>query len=73
MQKQLLTLWRIIMKSVFETKEQYLNFKAAWKKAANNKQSADLNAIHFALYCAVMGKDQYKAFSPVTNKTSLTT
>jgi hypothetical protein len=56
------------MKSIFETKEQYLQFKAVWKQAANTKK---LTAFHFAFYCAVMGKDPFKAFTPVTNLNKL--
>lgn len=56
------------MKSIFESKEQYLQHKAAWKKAANTKE---LSAIHFALHAVIMGKDIFKTFTPVTNPTKL--
>lgn len=56
------------MKSIFETKEQYLQFKSAWKKTANTKK---LSSTHFALYAVIMEKDILKTFTPVTNKTKL--
>ena len=50
------------MKSAFQTKEQYLNFKSAWKQAHDTKE---LKAIHFAMYCLIMGQDPKKTFTPL--------
>ena len=47
----------------FDTKEQYLSFRQAWRTAANDK-SVHLTAEHFMLYNIIRGKDPQSGFSP---------
>jgi len=45
----------------FETKEQYLAFRQAWAKAAQNKS---LTASHMMMYNIIRGRDSEYGFSP---------
>lgn len=69
----------------FNDKEHYLNFLAAWKRAANsvnakatkdkfygNKVDGWLTGAHMLLYTLVRGRDIRPAFTLVTNETKLT-
>ena len=47
----------------FETKEQYLAFRQAWKDAINNK-THHMTAAHFMLYNIIRGKDPQHGFTP---------
>jgi len=54
--------------TIFTSKEHYLAFRAAWKKAANSKT---LSAKHFVLLNFLTGKHFYRGFTPITNKNKL--
>lgn len=54
--------------TIFETKEQYLTFRAAWAKAAQAKK---LTAAHMVLFNLARGKPIHHGFTPVTNKNKL--
>lgn len=45
------------MKSIFETKEQYLEFIKNWKLACNTEGSDKLELQHFILYRMLKGKN----------------
>jgi len=72
--------------SIFETKEQYLSFRAAWKSASNDiktksqlkettygkyRESGWLNAEHYILLNILRGKPADSGFTPVTNSNKL--
>ena len=54
--------------TIFDTKEQYLTFRAAWAKAAQKKQ---LTAAHMVMYNLIRNKPIHKGFTPVTNTNKL--
>lgn len=54
--------------NIFSSKEHYLNFRAAWAKAAND---GHLTAAHHVLFNLVTGKPFYNGFTPVTNSNKL--
>lgn len=59
-------------KTIFETKEQYLEFRATWKKIASDKElRLQLTSTHYAVYTLLRDKDLNKAFTPITNKVKL--
>lgn len=59
-------------KTLFETKENYLAFRAHWKKAMNDeKLKHQMTSAHHALYTLLRDKDLNKAFTPITNKVKL--
>ncbi|MBN6739151.1 hypothetical protein JKG47_01060 [Acidithiobacillus sp. MC6.1] len=57
--------------SFFESREQYLAFRAAWKASCHNKD-VHLVAAHYALYALLRGRSLDSQFSPVTNKVKMT-
>lgn len=52
-----------IMESIFETKEQYLEFIKNWKEACNNEDGYKLEFEHFILYRMFKGKDWNKCIA----------
>lgn len=54
--------------TIFENKEQYLAFRAAWSKATQAKK---LTAAHMVFFNLVRGKPIDRGFAPVTNKNKL--
>lgn len=58
------------MESIFETKEQYLEFKKNWKKATNDKEGTKLEFQHFILYAILKSKDYTRCIADTsTDKT----
>jgi hypothetical protein len=49
-------------KIIFETKEQYLNTRQAWKQSCKDK-SIKFQPEHFALYAIMQGKDPKACFA----------
>ena len=47
---------------IFETKEQYLNARQAWKQSCKDK-SINFQPEHFALYAIMRGKDPKACFA----------
>jgi hypothetical protein len=73
-------------KSTFNTKEQYLSFRDAWKKAANSEKAKKtlktgdygtyrtdgwLHAQHHILFNILCGRRADRGFTPVTNSNKL--
>jgi len=56
-------------KSLFTSKEQYLQFVEAFKKASKEK---NLTTEHFMLYAILRNKDWRKGFATITNHNKLT-
>lgn len=54
--------------NTFETKEQYLAFRAAWATAA---QSKELTAEHHILFNILCGRPIDRGFTPITKATKL--
>ncbi len=51
----------------FESKDQYLTFRQAWKSNfKNSKPTCDLNGTHHLIYAALRGRDISKCFTPIT-------
>ena len=60
------------MESVFETKEQYLEFVDAWKQVVNDEdQRKELTLEHFILYAMLKRKDIMKCLSPSSKDSTL--
>lgn len=62
--------------SFFDDKQHYLNFRQAWKNAAQRsaKKGDDwgcLTGSHMFFYAAVRGRNVYDAFTPIHTKTKL--
>jgi hypothetical protein len=67
-----LLLWRNIMESIFETKEQYLQMRAnfrSWYNTEDNRKS--LTACDFALYALLRRKDWRKCFTSNTSEKTI--
>lgn len=59
------------MESVFETKEQYLEFIKQWKHVTNNPdEHKQLTLQHFILYALLRGKDITKCLSPSSKEST---
>jgi hypothetical protein len=56
------------MTTYFETKEQYLAFRSAWKKAAQEKK---LTGAHHVLLNILRGHPVERGFTPITKTTKL--
>lgn len=60
----------------FETKEQYLAFRAAWRAAVNHERAKAnhdswIHATHHILLNIVRGKEPNYGFTPITNQVKL--
>lgn len=55
------------MESLFENKEQYLQFRSNFKTWINQEEHEHFGAADFALYAALRGKDWRKCFTPNTD------
>lgn len=59
-------------KSLFNSKEHYLEFIKAWKSYVNDPETCgNLRKEHYALYNILRNKDHRKCFTPITNKNKL--
>lgn len=59
------------MESIFESKEQYLEFIKNWKKACNDKEGPKLTFEHFILYAMLRGRDYKKCISPSSSDSTI--
>lgn len=50
-------------KSIFESKEQYLEFVANWKRIFNSEDKKELEFQHYLLYAILRGKDYKKCIA----------
>lgn len=58
---------------IFNSKEEYIEFKKNWCEFYNNKNSrSQLGPIHFALYAILRNKDWRKCFAHNTDKNLIT-
>lgn len=55
----------------FETKDQYLAFRAEWAKAAQNREWPHLTGAHHVLLNILRGHPIDRGFAPITSKTKL--
>lgn len=57
-----------VINSYFATREEYLKFRAAWKVLAQKKE---LTSTHMLLFNLLLGRDEKKGFTPITNSNKL--
>lgn len=55
----------------FETKDQYLAFRAEWAKAAQNREWPHLTGAHHVLLNILRGHPIDRGFAPITSKNKL--
>ena len=56
---------------LFESKEHYLAFRAAWSKAMNSEEKHNLTCDHHLLYIAARKRDFLAGFSPIMRESKL--
>lgn len=60
------------MESIFESKEQYLEFIKEWKRSVNDTpEGLKLTFEHFILYAILKGRDYKKCISPTSSDSTI--